>query len=95
MSPRLMQQTDIMPTLLDYLGIEVPAVCFGTSVFRNPDKGWQIAYGNGYYQLETQDGMAVLGEEKEEVIGFGDIEMLKAIVQQYNQRLINNQLKVK
>ena len=92
-SPRLMQQTDIMPTLLDYLGIEVPAVCFGTSVFRNPDRGWQIAYGNGYYQLETQGGVAVLGEETEEVIGFGDIEKLKAIVQQYNHRLINNKLK--
>ena len=92
-SPRLMQQTDIMPTLLDYLGIEVPAVCFGTSVFRNPDRGWQIAYGNGYYQLETQDGVAVLGEETEEVIGFGDIEKLKAIVQQYNHRLIKNKLK--
>ena len=91
-SPRLMQQTDIMPTVLDYLGLQTPAVCFGTSVFRNPDKGWQIAYGNGYYQLETQDGIAVLGEEKEEVLGFGNIEMLKAIVQQYNHRMINNKL---
>ena len=92
--PRLMQQTDIMPTLLDYLGFQTPAVCFGTSAFRNPDNGWQIAYGNGYYQLETQDGVAVLGEEKEEVIGFGNIEMLKAIVQQYNHRLINNELRI-
>jgi phosphoglycerol transferase MdoB-like AlkP superfamily enzyme len=91
-SPRLMQQTDIMPTLLDYLGIQTSAVCFGTSVFRNPDNGWQIAYGNGYYQLETQDGVAVLGQEKEEVLGFGNIEMLKAIVQQYNHRLINDEL---
>ena len=37
--------------------------------------------------------MAVLGEETEEVLGFGNIEMLKAIVQQYNQRLIENKLK--
>ena len=86
---------DMSATILDYLGLQTPAVCFGTSVFRNPDKGWQIAYGNGYYQLETQDGVAVLGQEKEEVIGNGNIELLKAIVQQYNQRLINNQLKVK
>ena len=90
-----MQQTDIMPTLLDYLGIRANTVCFGTSVFRNPDKGWQIAYGNGYYQLETQDGVAVLGQEKEEVIGNGNIELLKAIVQQYNHRLIHNQLLAK
>lgn len=91
-SPRLMQQTDIMPTLLDYLGIPAHTVCFGTSVFRNPDNGWQIAYGNGYYQLETNDGkVSVLGQEKEE--GNGNIDLLKAIVQQYNYRLINNQMK--
>ena len=56
--PRLMQQTDIMPTLLDYLGIDANTVCFGTSAFRNPDYGWQISYGNSYYQLETPDGIA-------------------------------------
>lgn len=90
--PRLMQQTDIMPTLLDYLGIQATTVCFGTSAFRNPDMGWQIAYGNGYYQLETSDGkISVIGQEKEE--GNGNIELLKAIVQQYNHRLINDQLR--
>ena len=87
---RLMQQTDIMPTLLDYLGIRANTVCFGTSVFRNPAGGWQIAYGNSYYQLETPDGVAVLSQDKEE--GKGNIQLLKAVVQQYNRRLINNQL---
>lgn len=87
---RLMQQTDIMPTLLDYLGIRANTVCFGTSVFRNPDNGWQIAYGNSYYQLETPEGVAVLSQDKEE--GNGNIQLLKAIVQQYNHRLINNQI---
>ncbi|MBR3724334.1 MAG: LTA synthase family protein [Bacteroidales bacterium] len=88
---RLMQQTDIMPTLLDYLGIRANTVCFGTSVFRNPEGGWQIAYGNSYYQLETPDGVAVLCQDKEE--GNGNIKLLKAIVQQYNHHLINNQLR--
>jgi phosphoglycerol transferase MdoB-like AlkP superfamily enzyme len=87
-----MQQIDIMPTLLDYLGIQAQTVCFGTSAFRNPKNGWQIAYGNGYYQLETSDGkVAVLGQEKEE--GDGNIELLKSIVQQYNHRLINDELR--
>lgn len=86
--PRLMQQTDIMPTLLDYLGIQTHTVCFGTSAFRNPTDGWQIAYGNGFYQLETKDGVALLSPEKEE----GNTNKLKAIVQQYNNRLINNHL---
>ncbi|MCQ2294233.1 MAG: sulfatase-like hydrolase/transferase [Bacteroidales bacterium] len=88
---RLMQQTDIMPTLLDYLGIQTHAVCFGTSAFRSPNQGWQIAYGNGYYQLETQDGIAVLCDQKEE--GNGNFPLLKAVIQQYNQRLIQNKLK--
>ena len=92
-SPRIMQQTDIMPTLLDYLGIPATTVCFGTSAFRNPDNGWQIAYGNGYYQLETKDGVSVIGQEKEEVIGNGHLDFLRAVVQQYNHRQINNQVK--
>lgn len=91
-SQRLMQQTDIMPTLLDYLGIKSKAVCFGTSLFRNPNEGWQIAFGNDYYQLETQEGVAVLGQKKEEVHGKGNIDLLKSIVQQYNARLIHNQI---
>jgi len=88
-SPRLMQQTDLMPTLLDYLGIPAQTVCFGTSAFRNPNQGWQIAYGNSYYQLETADGkIAVLTHDKQE--GNGNIQLLKSIVQQYNHRLITN-----
>lgn len=91
-SPRLMQQTDLMPTLLDYLGIEAHTVCFGSSAFRNPDNGWQIAFGNGYHQLVDQDGsVAILCKKHEE--GNGDTERLKAIVQQYNHRFIHNQLK--
>ena len=89
-SPRIMQQTDIMPTLLDYLGLPAKTVCFGTSAFRNEIDGWQIAYGNGYYQLETRDGIAVLGSEKQE--GDGNFDLLKAIIQQYNHRMIANQL---
>ena len=88
--PRLMQQTDIMPTLLDYLGIETRTTCFGTSAFRNPNNGWQIAFGNGYYQLESPKGIAVLSQDKDE--GNGNMELLKAIIQQYNHRLISNQL---
>lgn len=86
---RIMQQTDIMPTLLDYLDIRTQAVCFGTSAFRNPN-GWQIAYGNGYYQLESKEGIAVLGQQKEE--GNGNMDLLKSVVQQYNYRMIHNLL---
>ena len=109
---RIMQQADIMPTLLDYLGINgVNTVCFGTSVFRNPDDGWQIAYGNGYYQLETNHGVAVISQYEVENTQLSTrsrrqpveptakndkqkakSQLLQAIIQQYNHRLINNQL---
>ena len=119
---RIMQQTDIMPTLLDYLGINgVNTVCFGSSAFRNPNDGWQIAYGNGYYQLETKHGVSVIsqyeventqpkvGDRQWSQLSTGDHQwsqfpmvknkkqkaknqFLQAIIQQYNHRLINNQL---
>lgn len=97
---RLFQQTDIMPTLLDYLGIPANTVCFGTSAFRNPD-GWQIAYGNGYYQLETKDGVTVISQYEVEnpdkphpanATETPDLSLLKSLIQQYNHRLINNRL---
>ena len=89
-----------MPTLLDYLGIPANTVCFGTSVFRNPD-GWQIAYGNGYYQLESKDGVTVISQYEVEnpdkphpanATRYSDLSLLKSLIQQYNHRLINNQL---
>jgi len=89
-SPRLMQQLDIMPTLIDYLGIDTRTVCFGTSAFRNPDHGWQIAYGNGYYQLETRQGVSLIASDSE--CDNGSLNLLKAVVQQYNHRLISNRL---
>ena len=104
---RIMQQTDIMPTLLDYLGIKgVNTVCFGTSVFRNPHDGWQIAYGNGYYQLETNHGISLISQYEVENTQPTDSQLpttknnkqkahsqlLQAVIQQYNHRLINNQL---
>lgn len=94
---RIFQQTDIMPTLLDYLGVKSKAVCFGTSAFRTP-YGWQIAYGNGYYQLETNDGGAVIGQDNIENAKFkfqvsnANPDLLMSIIQQYNHRMIKNQL---
>lgn len=96
--PRIFQQTDIMPTVLDYLGIPAHTVCFGTSALRNPDDGWQIAYGNGYYQLETHDGVAVISQYQVENSKINTANpdsrqrLLMSLIQQYNHRLINNTL---
>ncbi|MBR1644741.1 MAG: sulfatase-like hydrolase/transferase [Bacteroidales bacterium] len=88
----VMQQIDLMPTVLDYLGIDEPAVCFGQSVLRREadDKGWQVVFGNGYHQLVRNGRVAAMGRK---CIGdTSDLRFLQAVVQQYNQRLIDNQL---
>lgn len=85
---RLMQQTDIVPTLLDYLGQPCRTTVFGTSAFRNAD-GWQVAYGNGYYQIETADGVSVTGQGQDETHGKDHTDLLKAYLQQYGQVMRN------
>ena len=92
-SQRIVQQIDVMPTVLDYLGLNERAVCFGTSIFQQPQAGWQVVYGNGYYSLICQD------ERQPDMIRtagyagpytFGDpddVNRLKAIVQSYSKRM--------
>jgi phosphoglycerol transferase MdoB-like AlkP superfamily enzyme len=47
------QQTDIMPSVLQYLGIDRPFVSYGTSVFDKGRKAYSIDYLNGiYYYFE-------------------------------------------
>lgn len=96
-SDRVMQQADVMPTLIDYLGIDESCIVFGSSVFQQPE-GFQVAYGSGYYQLINQSGVSLLElshGKSYEVDSDGGILMLKAILQQYAQRMKNNQLTTK
>ena len=93
MSNDIVQQIDIMPTLLDMLGVDAPAVCFGHSLLRHDshNKGWHVVFGNGYHQLERQGRIAILSPHK--TVGReDDINFLQAVVQTYAQRLLNNQL---
>lgn len=93
-SQRILQQSDVMPTLIDYLGYSDPCICFGTSAFQQPE-GWQIAYGCGYHQLVTNNGVALLEETRSRTFEQdenGKLQLLKAILQQYSKRMINNDL---
>lgn len=54
-SERIVQQLDIMPSLLDKLGCPYSYHACGTSVEREPRIGWQIVYGNGYFQYVAND----------------------------------------
>lgn len=87
---RIVQQIDIMPSILDYLGIDGPRVCFGQSLFMPNRDQFHIVFGNGYYQLTQGGKTVILNNGKTE--GEGNDRLLKSIVQQYGQRMIHNQL---
>ncbi len=95
-SNRIVQQSDIMPTLIDYLGLRDSCICFGTSVFQQID-GWQTAYGCGYHQLVDNNGVALIEEATDgthQHDGNHQLQRLKAIIQQYNHRMQNNNLTI-
>ncbi len=106
------QQTDIMPTVLSYVGYPKPYVAFGCDVFNTPAKDtWAINYLDGIYQY-CKNGY-VLQFDGQNTIGFYSLtdyrmehdlkgqgyeeqtimeKEIKAIIQQYMERMINNQL---
>lgn len=96
-SNRIMQQTDIYPTLVDLLGLPSPVAAFGTSALREP-QGHYVYYANGYHCLvnnntadPTQHDVTVIMGDYESGTP-ENLRMLKAIIQQYNHRIINNNL---
>jgi phosphoglycerol transferase MdoB-like AlkP superfamily enzyme len=107
-----MQQSDIMPSVLDYLKCNSPFMAFGSSVFSDSSDRVAFQYVSGFYQI-TQgkyslmfDGERSLSlfnnmEDPEHQIDLIDIErdkvremenLIKAVIQQYNYRMENNQL---
>lgn len=98
---RILQQTDILPTLADWLGCDSKLVTFGQSAAKHPGYGWQIYFGNDYYCMvsnnytspQMHDITVVSG--KHEIGKEENIRMLKAVVQQYFDRVINDELMVK
>lgn len=47
----IVQQADIMPSVLDFLNYEKPFVAFGESAFRPSEKRVALSYINNHYQL--------------------------------------------
>ena len=109
---KLIQQTDIMPTVLNYLNYDKPYFAFGFDAFNlknnnfvvNNNEGSFSFYQGDYllqndgqkstalYKLET-DRLTknnVIGKENE--VQKNMEKYLKAFIQQYNNRMINNQL---
>ena len=111
---RIVQQTDIMPSILGYLNYDKPYLAFGFDVLRSPtsNKNFAINYHpGGYYQIIKDDYL--LQHDGNKVKGIYNFKTdtflrnpllnnqkrcdtlekyLKAFRQQYNNRMIDNEL---
>lgn len=111
LKPEIVQQVDIMPTVLGRLHYNLPYVSYGRDVFNDSTKPFAFNYFNGYqlfcndYLLQF-DGSKPTGLYqfkkdkflKENLVNqlpdtVGKMELsLKAYIQQYNNRMVDNNL---
>lgn len=111
-STTVAQQTDIMPTILEYVGYDKPFVAFGKSLLSaKPEESYAVNYTNEVYQyykgeyillFDGEKSIAVYNIRKDPLMGKNLIEEclvkdsmereLKAIIQQYMTRMVNDRL---
>jgi phosphoglycerol transferase MdoB-like AlkP superfamily enzyme len=106
------QQTDILPSVLQYLKYNKKFIAFGNSIFDSTAVHISVEFLNGLYQI-TKDNYTLIyngtkslalynnkfDPENKNNLMKSDKEIakkmeriLKAVIQQYNYRLINNKL---
>lgn len=115
LSHKITQQTDIMPSALDFLNYGKEFIAFGQSALSPDSPGFSVSYINNIYQIITEDHVLQFdGEEtaglyrfkngllvKNNILAADSFQVktveqkLRAIIQSYNHRLINNKLVVK
>lgn len=108
----VIQQVDIMPTVLGYLNYNKPYLAFGRDVFKNTELPCAWNYEMGVYQYYQGDYLLQFdGKKSIALYNFkidGNVEKnlinkekeilkvmelrLKAIIQQYNNRMVDNDL---
>jgi len=113
--PLVVQQTDIMPSVLDYLGFTKPFIAFGSSFLARKAPRFGLSRVSGSYQLIRGDFVLHWNEsDQAELFNYRkdpqlltpvtraepgkaqEMELfLKAVIQQYNNRMIENRLVVK
>ena len=111
MEPEIIQQADIMPSILGYLHYDKPYFAFGRDVFREKTAPVAFNYRDSYnlfmddYLLNFNGEKTVglynfkadklltndLKDSKTEIVSQMESKM-KAIIQQYNNRMIDNKL---
>ena len=106
-SHQIMQQSDIMPTILDYLNVKGSYLCYGKSVLDSSSSRMAVQYLGGVYSI-IQDGYSISynGEKVLDRETLKDstrtslspakehlmLQTLQSIIQQYNARLIGNRM---
>ncbi|MEQ8625873.1 MAG: sulfatase-like hydrolase/transferase [Vicingaceae bacterium] len=113
-SQKVSQQSDIFPSVIDFLNYNSKIVSFGQSVFDSTETSFSVSYINGTYQLIDGDFCLHFNGEKtvrfynriedpnlkSNLVGKNPPQLkplekkLKAILQQYNNRILTNQLTV-
>lgn len=89
-------QIDIMPSVLNFLGYDKPYFAFGEDCLMQPKKHpWAVIYNHPLFEILSPESEVELNErtpanEEEEVM----LQYLKAFIQQYTDRMINNQLTI-
>tara|TARA_B100001142_G_scaffold35752_2_gene31559 strand:+ start:25693 stop:27339 length:1647 start_codon:yes stop_codon:yes gene_type:complete len=94
------QQIDIMPTVYDLINYNKPYFAFGKSMF---DESWAVNFLQNKYRFISEGKIIVNTQEnyssssdsetKNNInIETKDLNLLKAIKQQYNHRMLNNKL---
>ncbi|MBN2730518.1 MAG: sulfatase-like hydrolase/transferase [Bacteroidales bacterium] len=104
----LCQQTDILPSIADYLNINATTYGFGHSVFDQELSRFAVLYINKIYRLLMHGKM--LDFDEKEILNYRQIfdcrmersevksdqeeelRFLKALIQQFNNRMIHNKL---
>ena len=95
-SQSAVSQIDIMPSVLNFLGYDKPYFAFGEDCLTQPKKHpWAVIYNHPLFEILSPESEVVMNErtpanEEEEVM----LRYLKAFIQQYTDRMINNQLTI-
>jgi phosphoglycerol transferase MdoB-like AlkP superfamily enzyme len=110
-SSGVIQQIDIMPSVLSYLHYEKPFFAFGKNVFDPQKLNFSVYYNSGYRWIENNYLLFFDGTTSKALFDYKNDRLLeknlldaepdtvkrmerhlKAFIQQYNNRLIRNQL---
>ncbi|MBQ9474134.1 MAG: sulfatase-like hydrolase/transferase [Bacteroidales bacterium] len=93
-SNRIMQQTDIMPSVIDMLCINKKFIAFGSSIFRDKTEGFHIVYGDGFIQLSKQGSLTVVKGQRIEQYGHDNqnTDFINSYMRQYYDRMEHNNL---